>query len=106
MYLYPCIGSFNLAYCQGFLCPILDLTECPMCEMFPASVPGPDRLEVSPRALVHPCPAFPMVSSGSRYLVFGSIFWGLVFDLRAQILPSNEVLPSYSTLHLLTLLFT
>ena len=48
MYLYPCIGSFNLAYCQGFLCPILDLTECPMCEMFPASVPGPDRLEVSP----------------------------------------------------------
>ena len=56
-----------------------------------------------PRALVHPCPAFPMVSSGSRYLVFGSTFWGLVFDLRAQ---NIKVLPSYSTLHLLTLLFT
>ena len=70
MYLYPCIGSFNLAYCQGFLCPILDLTECPMCEMFPASVPGPDRLEVSPPR------------SGSSLPCFSSGFlWEQVFGI-------------------------
>ena len=101
MYLYPCIiGSFNLAFGMcvpsdnivGDLC-VLSLTWlsvlCVKCSQ-PVSL-APIDWKYPPRALVHPCPAFPMVSSGNRYLVFGSIFWYLVFDLQAQILPSNKV---------------
>ena len=62
-----------------------------MCEMFPASVPGPDRLEVSPALWFILALLFLWFPLGTGIWYLGVFFWYLVFDLRAQILPSNKV---------------
>ena len=115
-YLYPCIiGSFNLAFgvcvpsdnIVGDLC-VLSLTWlsvlCVKCSQ-PVSL-APIDWKYPPALWFILALLFLWFPLGTGIWYLGVFFWYLVFDLRAQILPSNEVLPSYSTLPLLTLLFT
>ena len=112
MYLYPCIiGSFNLAF--GVCVPsdniVGDLCVLSLTWLSVLCVKCSQPVSLAPIDWKYPLrsgSSLPCFSSGFLWeqdMVFGRIFWGLVFDLRAQ---NIKVLPSYSTLHLLPLLFT